>query len=134
MRRHASTILLVALSALSLLACSSSSGGGANADKCTVACAPPATGPCATQDTTQCQDQCVALTEGLAAACVQCIVEHSGWAGVKCEGDCPCDFGPGATTCGGSSGCSCSSADEQCTGFEIAKSTGSDCAAICAAK
>lgn len=132
------------LLALSLSACagsgssSSSSTDGTYAAKCEVACKPPA-GPCGMQDPKQCQSDCVTLTEGLTTTCAQCVIEHSGWKGVSCPSNCtsccPCGFGPGdGTTCGGGTGCSCSAADEKCTGYAIGKTTDSACATACATK
>jgi hypothetical protein len=79
------------------------------------------------------------MTSGLKTECVQCIVEHSGWEGIRCT----C-IGTPCTTCGFSSGgavaCKspavgeeCTAAQEMCSGFEIYKASGSQCTAFCGA-
>jgi hypothetical protein len=140
MPRFAPLFLVALAAALLAPACSSSGGSGIYADKCALACAPPSSGPCFQQEPAECESQCAALTEGLSATCVQCIVENSGWKGIECPANCtdccPCHFspGPGDNACESGTGCSCGAADETCTGFELAKSTGSECAAACAVK
>lgn len=135
------SLVVFTVFALLPLACGgggSGSSGGTYAAKCAIACTPPA-GPCQTQDPAMCETQCTTLTEGLSAACAQCIVERSGWRGVACPASCadccPCDFNPGgASSCQGGTGCSCSKTDEKCTGFEIGKASDSPCAVACAMK
>jgi hypothetical protein len=113
----------------------SSGGSGQYADKCDLACVPPS-GPCGAEDSASCQTSCTTALEGLSVACAQCVVEHSGWAGTTCTcsgGNCSEDsFGPG-TNSGGSGPDICDPATAtRCSGFELAKTTGSDCKALCA--
>ncbi|MFO0617928.1 MAG: hypothetical protein U0414_35385 [Polyangiaceae bacterium] len=64
--------------------------------------------------------------------CAQCVVEQSGWSGTQCDSQgCAYFFGPDS---GGPAGCDpCTSADEHCTKFKLAKTTDSDCKAVCGA-
>jgi len=134
--------------AWALSACSSSSnnpsGGGAGggvgtyAAKCAVACAPPTHGPCASgQDIDACQYRCEVLTEGLSTSCAQCMIENSAWEGADCScygsGCCLEYFGFEATNPICQPTQSCEAADEACTGFELAPSTGHYCRASCGA-
>jgi hypothetical protein len=132
------SLSLFALAALAACSSGAGGGGGGNAwwgDRCAVACATPTSGPCAGQDPSACQSDCIALTDGLPLACVQCMIEHTGWTGVACRPNCasccPCGFGPGNQLCAGGSNCSCSASDEKCSGYEIGKASGSNCAAVC---
>lgn len=136
--RYRHTLVLMLLAVLPPACSGSGSSGGAFEDKCAIACKPPA-GPCSAQDPAECQTQCTTLTDGLAVACAQCMIEHSGWSGTKCTASCtdccPCGFGPSSgDTCEGGTGCSCSAADEKCEGFAIGAASDSDCKAACATK
>jgi hypothetical protein len=121
---------LVAVSISAIVACSS---GGAYASKCEAACQPPS-GPCASSDVAACKSKCTAATDGLTATCAQCVIEHSGWSGKKCnpQNGCVSSFGPGATSDLCASGSMCTAAaDDACTGFTLGKASSSTCAAFC---
>jgi hypothetical protein len=130
MRRLLSLVFLgLPLLALQPLSC----GGGANGERCTVACKPP-DGPCGAQDPAACEDACNAAVDGLEATCAQCITENTGWKGTTCGADgCPRSFGPGNVATGGSGG-GCSGCSPACTGFKLAKVSDSKCAVACVAK
>src|SRR5260221_12042174 len=116
-----------------LVVASACSSRGAYASKCDPVCQPPA-GPCAGSDASGCQSTCTGATDGLTAACAQCMIEHSGWSGKTCNSQTGCvdSFGPGTTgSC--SSGSTCTSADDACTGFVMGKISNSACVAFCAA-
>lgn len=113
-----------------------SCGDSVNSSKCAAACKAPTTGPCAGQDETACRDTCVGMTSGLKTECVQCLAESSGWKGLKCTclgKPCTiCGFSPGEDACQGPAPDEeCTVAQEKCTGFEIYKTTGSKCKAVC---
>ncbi len=105
-------------------------GGATYADKCELACQAPADGPCAADgDVEACQSACETTLEGLSTYCAQCIVEHSGWSGVRCVDGCRAAFGPGGV---GSGDCEpCTDADEHCSDFDLEKTTSSSCKDTC---
>lgn len=130
--RVALAALMVGFVAASGACSSSGTGTGTYAAKCQAACTPPS-GPCASQDVTTCQNNCIAATDGLPVLCAQCITENSGWSGQQCVNNALCSFGPGPTqSCSGSSA-GCSASQETCSGFVLAKATGSLCAQACGA-
>jgi hypothetical protein len=130
----ATTLVLVAVGGLG--ACGGGTGTlmGTYASKCAAACEAPASGPCKGKDPVECQRACVATTEGLAAACAQCLVERTGWKGGQClsNGCGPCDFGPDPSNCYAPPPCACTAAKESCDGFVIGEITSNDCKALCA--
>ena len=99
-------VLLIA--GILLAGCSSGGTGGTSsgtyAAKCEVGCRPPSMGDCSTQDPTQCQKDCTALTEGLTVDCATCVAEHVTWSGNT------------LTTC---------------EGYSIPLTSGAECAALC---
>ncbi len=115
--------------------------------KCKAVCAPPSDGPCKSADVNACIEKCTALTEGLAVACVQCVIEHSEYTGRTCVASpcgarCPnvaCDYPSCAVNgCGGASGeppppcdTACTASDERCDGLKLAKTTDSRCTSLC---
>lgn len=113
-----------------------------NFERCKIACAAPADGPCASTDVNACIEKCTAFTEGLATSCAQCVVEHSNYAGTRCVPD-PCDascpdvvahFPAGKSAiCVPDSTCgtACTPSDEKCEGFDLAKTTDSACVGLC---
>ena len=117
----------------------STAASGEYADKCALACKPPA-GPCGTQDPADCQQACVTATEGLVVACAQCLTEHTGWSGSTCTcsgGSCTMiDFGTGdqnVSSGGGPDTCD-PVADTKCNGFSVESISGSTCKSFCVAK
>lgn len=114
---------------------------GTYAAKCKVSCRAPENGPCAAQETAQCESDCAVLTEGLAMECATCIVENTGWTGRTCQSACggmiASYFGPGSINsvpiCStGSAPPTCESSEEKCTGFVVPKT--SDCSSACKPK
>lgn len=99
-------------------------------DKCELACQAPADGPCAADgDVDACQSACETTLEGLSTYCAQCILEHSGWSGVRCVDGCRAAFGPDGE---GNGDCEpCTDADEHCSDFDLGKSTSSSCKDVC---
>src|SRR6266851_1135672 len=103
---------LVLLSAVFWMATCGGDGGtasGTYADKCTAACKDPKKSACNAQIAQlakDCQNGCVAATEGLKIECAQCMIEHTGYFGNECvcyPGGCDtCGF---ATFAGGTSPC-----------------------------
>jgi hypothetical protein len=132
--------LVLVLTASFVLACGGSEpsthddddGGttpqGAHAERCALACEIP-DGPCAGQDATSCSQDCVTVTEGLSDACALCIADNTGWAGLVCEGEDTCSFGPGDNFCDSEPTAPCQPSYEVCQGFQVGGP--SDCAEVC---
>ena len=146
MRTLLVTASLVSTLLVLLSACGNGSGSGSGVsgqygDKCEIACKPPA-GPCGSTDPTDCQQACVATTEGLAVECAQCLTEHSGWSGSVCVcsgGSCSQDDfqtgGSGETTGNGDPSLMCDPvADTKCSGFRIEAISDSTCKSFCVVK
>ncbi|MEO6574301.1 MAG: hypothetical protein ABIP89_10705 [Polyangiaceae bacterium] len=111
--------------------------------KCTLACTPTER-PCLSQDVNACIETCTTFTDGLALACAQCVIEHSGYDGVICDPSCTaapcatCNFSAGTdNSCVGNGSATgmpcpgCLAADERCSGFKLTKTTDSACASLC---
>jgi len=135
MIRQISLASYLAVTLTALTACSSSTSGGTATDggagggatgtyaaKCNLACAPVKS--CSTQDPSKCEADCSTATEGLTAACAQCITENSHWNGTYCANGSKCSIG---SDCFGA----CTPADESCLGYSIAKASESPCATVC---
>lgn len=139
MRSLIAMIVLAPALGLVPAACGGSSvASGEFSDKCVLACKPPA-GACGSQDPADCQQACVTATEGLVAACAQCITEHSGWSGKTCTcsgGTCNQDFfGDSENTVGSGGPDTCDPvADTKCDGFSVESTSGSTCKSFCAPK